>query len=87
MTRDEAERRRWDFLGSLLVAQLGNIAMLNKRLAVRYSPGLRLSLPLQSRPAQISDGTPDSTEQLELREGNIAIFPIYFTSIKRRHAR
>jgi len=25
--------------------------------------GLRLSLPLQSRPAQISDGTRDSTER------------------------
>jgi hypothetical protein len=28
--------------------------------------GLRLSLPLQSRPAQISEGTLDSTERLEL---------------------
>ena len=34
--------------------------------------GLRLSLPLQSRPAQISEGTQDSTEQLELCQGNNA---------------
>ncbi len=41
--------------------------------------GLRLSLP-RSRPAQISDGTPDSTEQLELCKGNIAIFPSHSNS-------
>ena len=34
--------------------------------------GLRLSLPLQSRPAQISEGTQDSTEQLERSPGNMA---------------
>jgi len=32
--------------------------------------GLRLPLP-RSRPAQISEGTRDSTEQLDLRQGNI----------------
>jgi hypothetical protein len=42
--------------------------------------GLRLSLPLQSRPAQISDGAPNSTEQLKLGKGNIAIFPSHFAS-------
>ena len=35
-------------------------------------PGLRLSRPLQSRPAQISDETQDNTEQLELYHANIA---------------
>ena len=35
--------------------------------------GLRLPLPLQSRPAQISDGTQDGTEQLELCYGYIAL--------------
>jgi hypothetical protein len=34
--------------------------------------GLRLSLPLQSRPAQISEGTQESTEQLELCQLNNA---------------
>jgi hypothetical protein len=35
--------------------------------------GLRLPLPLQSRPAQLSDGTLYSTELLDLGLGNIAI--------------
>ena len=34
--------------------------------------GLRLSLPLQSRPAQISDGTQQSTEPLKFCQGSIA---------------
>ena len=42
--------------------------------------GLRLSLP-RSRPAQISDGTLDSTEQLRPRKGNIATFPGHFASV------
>ena len=33
---------------------------------------LRLSLPLQSRPAQISDGTQDSTDERELCLVNVA---------------
>jgi len=34
--------------------------------------GLRPSLPLQSRPTQISDGTQNSIKHLELYQGNIA---------------
>jgi len=37
--------------------------------------GLRLPLPLQSRPAQISEGTQDSTKGLALCRGNTATFP------------
>ena len=43
--------------------------------------GLRLSLPLQSRPAQISEGTLDSTEQLELWKRNMGIFPGHPTRV------
>jgi hypothetical protein len=47
------------------------------------SPGLTekgsLHLFSRSRPAQISDGPLDSTEQLELWKRNIAIFPSHFT--------
>ena len=38
--------------------------------------GLRLSLPLQSRPAQISDGTQDRTEQLEFCRATSRPFPV-----------
>jgi len=37
--------------------------------------GLRLPRPLQSRPAQISDGTPDSTNHLAPCGGNTVTFP------------
>jgi len=48
--------------------------------AVRHSLsdllGLRLSLPLQSRPAQISEGTPDSTDELEHPEITLRRSPL-----------
>jgi iron complex transport system substrate-binding protein len=47
--------------------------------------GLRLSLPLQSRPAQISDGTHDSSERLGLCEGNMAT--IFCGSHSRKRSR
>jgi hypothetical protein len=37
--------------------------------------GLRLPLPLQSRPAQISDGPQGSTKQLAFCRGNTATLP------------
>jgi hypothetical protein len=43
-------------------------------------PGLRLSLPLQSRPAHISDGTHDSTEQLEFSQEHMATVACRLTS-------
>lgn len=35
-------------------------------------PGLRLCLPFQSRPGQIYDGIQESTERIEVCQGNIA---------------